>query len=391
MLAPFETPNASHRRGRPCSKAANQQKTLNARNSKLISQQTTIAKENLSTTPAIASKRVPKRPRSNSESLYVEIKRRKAQDQTIIRRDKALKKEREARVQLQSDLTFEQSKSNTAINENHGIMARLMAASSGLETLDQQHTIVCAKLESARTQLAARDRPIEQLERKIATTANTYFSLQERINELTKLVRKYEARERRASLRGGQASSCKPFVFSLRQGKQAKGAIPISVRLAILELTVAGVASAHVFRVILTCAELFGVETRGMFSEASVCTIILEAGVAGQLQIADAMIKSPSMYITISDSHILNQQTAATLSSDSTSHKSVSYLAQHVTVLVPDTPEQNGLEAHSRTFSATFKPMKPVFLAFPITTLDDHSSKGQLDRIIESIRTVLQT
>jgi hypothetical protein len=62
MLAPFETPNASHRRGRPCSKAANQQKTLNARNSKLISQQTTIAKENLPTTPAIASKRVPKRP-----------------------------------------------------------------------------------------------------------------------------------------------------------------------------------------------------------------------------------------------------------------------------------------------------------------------------------------
>jgi hypothetical protein len=64
---------------------------------------------------------------------------------------------------------------------------------------------------------------------------------------------------------------------------------------------------------------------------------------------------------------------SATISTDSTSHKTISYLAKHLTLMMPDAPTE------------------PVIFALPITTMQSHSSQAQLDNIVESFKAFYST
>jgi molecular chaperone GrpE (heat shock protein) len=280
--------------GRPAKKDKDNHKAQQARSGKITTARAQpVRKENAPPTPTNGLQASSKRKRSNSENLHYWHCKQKAEHETVKRRDTALKEVRTELVQVRSSLTFAESTSANLQDSNTGLLARLTTVCNSLDAQTELYTTTCSQLDTAQRQLIARDGQIAQLEKQTSDIGQKMAVLQQ---ELDKIVRRHKTRERRAVLNASK-KSIQRHAFVLREGKRGGGAIPIDVRLAILELTVAGVSSANVYRVIRICSGLFDVEIRGTFTEASVRSIILQAGVAGSLQLGDAMLKTPCVFI----------------------------------------------------------------------------------------------
>jgi hypothetical protein len=108
-----------------------------------------------------------------------------------------------------------------------------------------------------------------------------------RIRMLLRELDKYKARERRAATIKRHFTLLSPPV-SVVKIKQ-KGIISDTARHKILELTRRNVGTQHIMPIFTIMADFFGVRLEGRFGETSVRRIIAEGGLAGYMQVAQAM------------------------------------------------------------------------------------------------------
>jgi hypothetical protein len=122
-----------------------------------------------------------------------------------------------------------------------------------------------------------------------------------------------------------------------------------------------------------SAARLFSVKVIGGFSPTSVGRIVLEGGVIGHIQLADYMSNSTCKFYSYFPFYMtlnVNKLSAATWSSDGTTHKSINYVSKHLNMVLPDAPDVHQV------------------LALPISTIDDHSSQSQLGDWIKAIKAI---
>lgn len=188
-----------------------------------------------------------------------------------------------------------------------------------------------------------------------------------RITEVTQELRYLHARAKRMR---SERSTCRKQPVQVFKVKE-RGKIPLAVRVAVLRLVALGIGTSHVFNVMQCIARLLEVELKGRLSPASVRGIIHEGGVAAHLQVAEAMrdAKSESERLHTHLYRLLNiSWLGGTISSNSTSIKSINYVAKHY-IAISDNPAA-----------------LPRRYALPITTLNNHSSQSQLDDWIDMFK-----
>jgi hypothetical protein len=340
--------------GRPAKKAS---KALRAQNARAVRLSVASPVLHPMPPPAAATRR-PKRPRSNSDSgihMSHTCKRYKAEHETVRRRDRLVKGLQDCIQQLQSELQELANQLASSAADNTGLTARIQALSDGFEALDTRQFRLQDKHAAAQSALQLATMRADRLERDLSASQQQCKDLKARVKDLDGIKRMYEARGRRAGKTPHPSSP--NLIFKLRTGPKAKGNLPVDVRLAILELVTIGVGVDHVFRALLCCATLFKISLAGSFSPAMVQKAVLEAGVAGEIQLASTMDACSS----------------ATISCNSTSHKTITYLSKHLTFMMPSAPTE------------------PVILSLPITTMQSHSSQAQLDDIIASFKSFYTT
>jgi hypothetical protein len=98
---------------------------------------------------------------------------------------------------------------------------------------------------------------------------------------------KYKARERRAATVKARFAST-GLAISVMKIKQ-KGIITDTARHKILELTRHNIGTQHIMPIFGIMADFFCVRLDGKFGETSVQRVIAEGGLAGCLQLAEAM------------------------------------------------------------------------------------------------------
>jgi hypothetical protein len=165
-----------------------------------------------------------------------------------------------------------------------------------------------------------------------------------RLKELNMEVRLLRAKVLRVPT--GPSAKLKQLlhVFKVKE----KCEIVLALKVAVLRMVALGIGTNHVYKVLVISAKLFEVEIRGLLSSASICGVVQQGGVAAHLQVAEAMNRAASM----------------TVSSNSTSIKSINYVAHHI-MAISDNPEE-----------------KPRCFTLPITSIYSHSSQAQLDNWI---------
>jgi hypothetical protein len=239
--------------------------------------------------PAAATQR-KKRPISELDTPTLSAhtcKRYKAEHETVRRRNKLLETMQAQVLDLESKLHIA-SKSELCLSEdNEGLKARISALSSGLGALDSRFSEAESDLAAARDELQWKTAKIERLERELAISANKLAASQLRRDGMKAELRMYKAREHRATVQAWKPAE--QSVFKLRSGRLGKGPIALDVRMAILELVTIGVSTRFIYHAIVCCAQLFKIRLSGRITDASVRRVTLEAGVAGELQIAQTL------------------------------------------------------------------------------------------------------
>jgi hypothetical protein len=291
---------------------------------------------------------------NTSQALLCSATRiKKAAEQDIRRKTTKINKLEYENTQLRSEKTYLDSNANTAqyhlgqLQQRHNLVLQL------LEQVNVSYSSALCIIVKLNANLENAQGEVTRLQKVEVSLRTTLEALKSKNQNQKHELKKLHAREERA--KEGPPIPAQKRVFALRKGRKAGGDLHYKTELVLIELIRLGIPSSQVFRTILCCAELFDCVVLGNVSESTIRSIILAAGVAGRLQIADAMINCDT----------------ATFSSNSTSHKSISYLASHITAMTPDMPEC------------------PKILALPITTLDNHTSQGQLDTIANTIREIL--
>jgi hypothetical protein len=118
--------------------------------------------------------------------------------------------------------------------------------------------------------------------------ANEHHELDRaRIRMLLRELDKYKARERRAAAIKRHFTLLSPPVSVVKI--KHKGNISDTARHKILELTRRNVGTQHIMPIFTIMADFFDVRLEGKFSETSVRRIIAEGGLAGYMQVAQAM------------------------------------------------------------------------------------------------------
>jgi hypothetical protein len=284
-------------------------------------------------------------------------KRYRAEHAKVQRRDEWVSSLQTQVLELESVLHETGDSRAYLAQDNTGLHARITALSAGLGDLDLRYGWLESEHTAAMEELEVTKMKASRLERELAAMIGDCDALKDRVRVLDRVRCKYEARERRAAGKFDPDQPLQQPIFKLRTGPKAKGSLPIDVRLAILELVTMGVGVDHVFRALLCCAVLFKISLAGSFTAGAVRKVVLEAGVAGEIQLASTMESCAS----------------ATISCDSTSHRTITYMSKHLTFMMPGAPT------------------KPIVLALPITTMHSHSSQAQLDDIIESLKSFFRT
>jgi hypothetical protein len=205
-----------------------------------------------------------------------------------------------------------------------------------LSLAQAQELLSCAAVELSRAQHAQRMAESDLTLSQACTTRQ-----EERLKALNAEVRSLRAKVLRVP--AGQAAKIKRplHVFHVKAQRE----IVLGLKVAVLELVALSVGTNHVFRVLRIAAKLFEVDIQGSLSPASIRGIVQQGGVAAHLQVAEAMHRADS----------------TTISSDSTSIKSINYVAHHLMAISHDPAE------------------KPRRFTLPVTSIYSHSSQAQLD------------
>jgi hypothetical protein len=124
------------------------------------------------------------------------------------------------------------------------------------------------------------------LRQKLRDAEQTVADLRVRRDTLLTANKKFIQREKRQelSMKAGVASNSK-HIFELKTG----AALCDAMRLCIMELTWLDVASQNVYRAVLSVATALNVELVGSFAKSMVLRIIDEGGLAGVVQLGEAM------------------------------------------------------------------------------------------------------
>jgi hypothetical protein len=295
----------------------------------------------------------------SQECLCSALCTKKTAQQDVRRKTTTINNLKQETLRLKSEKTQSDADANTAKHNANQLQQRLKYIANSLDQVNIQYSGALCRVVSLANDLENSQREVTRL-RQVKTTLRTELVTLRATNHTQKReLKKFRAREDRA--KHAQPANPQKGVVALRKGRKAGGELRYKTEIVIIELVRLGIPSSQVFRTIMCCAKLFDSVVLGDVSESTVRSVILAAGGAGRLQIADAMVECET----------------ATFSSDSTSHKSISYLASHITTMKPNTPERPN------------EPQHPTILALPITTLDNHTSQGQLNTIVNIIREVL--
>jgi hypothetical protein len=287
---------------------------------------------------------------NTSQALLCSTTRiKKAAEQDIRRKITKINKLEYENTQLRSEKTYLDSDANTAQYHLGQLQQRHNMVLQSLEQVNVSYSSALCIVVKLNANLENAQGEVTRLQKVEVSLRTTLEALKSKNQNQKHELKKLHAREERA--KEGLPIPAQKRVVALRKGRKAGGDLHYKTELVLIEPIRLGIASSQVFRTILCCAELFDCAVLGNVSESTIRSIILAAGVAGRLQIADAMRSCDT----------------ATFSSDSTSHKSILHLASHITAMTPDTPEC------------------PKILALPVTTLDNHTSQGQLDTIANTI------
>jgi hypothetical protein len=233
-----------------------------------------------------------KRPRSEPDPGATDAslsKKLKAEREGVWRRDRLIDSLRDHLQQLELDLQETTSWRESLAKHNSGLLARIQALGRGLGELDARYASMEVEHTTTQFKLAEATMRADWLSCELAASQHTCHDLKTCVKELDCLKRMYAACGRRAAAKAGPPEPAIQPIFKLRTGAKAKGCLPSDVRLAILNLVTIGVGVDHIFRAVLCCAELFKISLAGTFSSASVRKIVLEAGVAGKIQLAASM------------------------------------------------------------------------------------------------------
>jgi hypothetical protein len=256
-------------------------------------------------------------------------------------RDTSLKNTKAQLSELTTMHTLTLQSLATLQDDHNGICARLTL--SNLAHSQATQLLGCVMNELQRTQHL-----LKMCQSDLGQAQDHGKYLRGRIQTLNCEVRTLRARAKLLKARESRSCPITPQVFKLKE----KGAVPLPLRVTILKLVSLGIGTKHLMPAIQCVSNLFHVQLKGWLSPASVRNIIHEGGVAAHLQVAQAMHESSD----------------GTISSDSTSHKSINYVAKHYIATSPNPDTQ------------------PRRFALPITTIDEHSSQAQLEDWIHTLR-----
>lgn len=291
------------------------------------------------TTPSVEAQLQQYRAKSNGLHLKLESLKRSTRAK-IRTRDKVVNTTKDQLSKLTAEHMASLQSLATLQESYNGVLARLGVLSNAYPKSTDAHTCALKELEHTRHLLKMSQSDLLQ-------SQDHGRRAQDRVKELTHKVCLLRAKAKLSKSKDSTSGQATP-VFKVKE----KGAVPLSLRVTILKLVSLGIGTKHVMPAIECVSDLFHVQLKGRLSAASVRNIIHEGGVAAHLQIAQAM----------------HESTDSTISSDSTSHKSINYVAKHYTVTSPDPGTQ------------------PRRFALPITTIDGHSSQDQLEDWIQTLR-----
>jgi hypothetical protein len=187
-------------------------------------------------------------------------------------------------------LTSEKCSLATTLSRVQDLEAENTSLAQSLHLLNSNHALLqnqYIELESAcrRDQLQLRHLKITQRD---LIRANERCELDRaRIKILLHELGKYKAREQRAATVKARLAST-GLAVSVMKIKQ-KGIITDTARHKILELTRHNVGTQHIMPIFNIMADFFCVRLDGNFGETSVRRVIAEGGLAGYLQLAEAM------------------------------------------------------------------------------------------------------
>jgi hypothetical protein len=232
-------------------------------------------------------------------------------------------------------------------------------------TLQERTNELEADLAKTQATLHARDSALSQAGQRLHLSEKRCDKLVATRDRIRKELKKLQRRDFRAAKKRKQDQGKRP-VFHLK----SHGHVRNNVRDIILDLTTMNVPSGKVYQVFLALSELFQIDLVGSFSEGTVLRVIEEGGVAAMAQLRHAMTGADcASIIDLQSSAQCSQvSTAATLSSDGTSHKKINYVAKHVVLCAEDA--------------------KPRSYVLPVTVIDDHTSETQRNDWLASIRKI---
>jgi hypothetical protein len=184
-----------------------------------------------------------------------------------------------------------------------GLMARHQLVLKSLEELQVQNTKLSEELLARTKSVVGLEHTNLQLQHKLENSQHTAADLRVRRDTLLTTNKKLIQQVKRDDAHIRTGDSKKQNVFQLKSG----GSLCDAVCLCIMELTRLDVASQNVYRVMLSVATALDVELAGSFARSSVLQIVDEAGLAGIVQLGEAMANASCKYLhTACDIHIMN-------------------------------------------------------------------------------------
>jgi hypothetical protein len=182
-------------------------------------------------------------------------------------------------------------------------VSRTKAAKERLEErLDAVQAEAAAQLSKAATTIGSQSSTIESLHDTIDSQSDSISDAQQRlkasesrISDLTKRVHKLNMRDVRAKAKAaGDDSSDEEESAGTFQVKGEQGIVTNDARALARDLVGLGVPASNVNTVIRTVAQPMGITVEGNISDRTVCCVVLEGGIAAQVQVVDEVHRAES-------------------------------------------------------------------------------------------------